>query len=711
MSHAALTQRYRPQTFADVAGQTTLKAILSRASAEDMVAPAYLFSGTRGVGKTTIARIFAKALNCKNAPGAEPCNHCENCRAIAASGSVDVVEIDGASHTGVDDIRSLKENVGYAPMDGRYKIFIIDEAHMLSKSAFNALLKTLEEPPARVTFIMATTEPHKFPPTIISRCQHYVFKRLSDAELEAHLTKILGLENLTFEPAAVRLIVRRAAGSVRDAMSLLGQVLALGGESLNEADTRMVLGLAGQELFFKLLSHIKVADCPSISLLVREMLDQGLDLGFFLRELSSMWRNLFMLRQAGEAARGVVDLPKAEVERWLAEAITFEIGHIHAAWQMSLEGQRRVLTSLEPALALELLLLNLAMLPKLLSMEQISLLSRKFGPDEAEKKSPIIENSGSSGPTVAASAAKSGTSGLPAPASGSPLGMAAAGPSNTVFKQPLDAPEEPTGPSEKAIPDPMHTGSPDEANLPDPAAVFTSAEVSCLPNLADQPEAFENTPLRQPDPDRAQQEALNDSGNAALTAMPASQPFSSDQNIHTPEAACPAPLATAFAELSSAPAQPSKTSPEDFFGEDPEAPGYSGLPKGSEEPSGSLGKEGDWESFVHFCSSQGKASTEIPASLVPLLNKVTAVWENGGISITPPDIFSVGRLEDKELQALIKSLVSRFCGCSAMLKLLPPPDREADKAKLRAHLEEIPAVKALQNNLGAQIIDYAPWRG
>lgn len=582
MSHAALTQRYRPQTFADVAGQATLKAILSRAAAEDRVAPAYLFSGTRGVGKTTIARVFAKALNCKSAPSAEPCNACENCRAITAGASVDVVEVDGASNRGIDDVRRLKESVGYAPMDGRYKIFIIDEAHMLSREAFNALLKTLEEPPARVTFIMATTEPHKFPVTILSRCQHYVFKRLSDAELEAHLTKILKMESAPYEDAAVRLIVRRAAGSARDAMSLLGQVLALGGESLTEADTRMVLGLAGQELFFKLLARIKGADCPAISILVRDMLDQGLDLGFFLRELTSMWRNLFMLRQAGEAARGVVDLPEAEAERWLAEAQNFDIGHIHAAWQMSLEGQRRVLTSLEPALALELLLLNLAMLPHLLSMEQLSALSRQISTPPAEKKSPITE----------------------------------------------------AGPAPSRRPEPK---SPPEADNKAPSRPEPESDTTSRPEPETPPTA-------------------------------AAQP---DKEPENPEPA--------------APPAPAKLEAQ--------------------------GSEGDWGGFAAFCAELAKSEPAVPVSLGPLLNKMKAVWENGAISLQPPDLFSSSQLSDKDNMALIKSLLGRFCGSAAAITVLPPPDRELDKQKLVEQINAIPVIRALKDELGAEFVDYGPWRG
>jgi len=372
MSTASLTIAHRPQTFADVAGQDTIKAILSRAAQEDRIAPAYLFSGTRGVGKTTIARIFAKALNCATAPAAEPCNACEHCRKITQGMHVDVVEIDGASNRGIDDARRLRESIGYAAMEGRYRVFIIDEAHMLTRDAFNALLKTLEEPPRGVTFIMATTEPHKFPVTIISRCQHYIFKRLGEQEIEAHLVKILGLEARPYEPQAVKLIARRAAGSVRDSMSLLGQVLALGHERLEEQAVRSILGLAGQEMFFKVMEALKAQDVLAVSAVIRTILDQGVDIGFFLRELAATWRNLFMLKQAGEAALPLLDLPQDEAAQWLAWTPEFELAHVHACWQLTLEGQRRVLTSLEPAMALELLLLNLAFLPKLLNMEQLS---------------------------------------------------------------------------------------------------------------------------------------------------------------------------------------------------------------------------------------------------------------------------------------------------------------------------------------------------
>ncbi|MCJ2163945.1 MULTISPECIES: DNA polymerase III subunit gamma/tau [unclassified Pseudodesulfovibrio] len=372
MSTSNLTAKYRPQTFEEVAGQQAVKSILSRAAAQDKIAPAYLFSGTRGVGKTTIARIFAKALNCVNAPTGEPCNQCSNCKQITAGVAVDVIEIDGASNRGIDDARRLKEDIGYAPLECRYKVFIIDEAHMLTKEAFNALLKTLEEPPPRATFIMATTEHHKFPATIVSRCQHYTFKMLPQAELVTHLEKIMNLENLRYEAGALQIIAKRGAGSVRDSMSLLGQALAMGEDVLKEADVRGFLGLAGQDVFFGLMEAMHARNLVAVGHVLRQVLDQGLDLGFFLRELTNCWRNMFLLRQAGEEALPLLGFSGEEAVTWMDWAGRFEPAHIHACWQMTLDGQRKVMTSLEPALALELLLLNLTSLPDLINLESMT---------------------------------------------------------------------------------------------------------------------------------------------------------------------------------------------------------------------------------------------------------------------------------------------------------------------------------------------------
>lgn len=372
MAHVSLAAKYRPQTFEDVVGQDTVTSILSRASEQNKIAPAYLLSGTRGVGKTTLARILAKALNCETAPTKEPCNTCSVCKRITQGSFVDVVEIDGASNRGIDDIRKLREAVAYAPLEGRYKVIIIDEAHMLTKEAFNALLKTLEEPPARVVFILATTEQHKFPITILSRCQQFVFRQVPEQSLEQHLVSILKKESILFEEDAIRLIARRAAGSVRDAMSLLGQCIAFmvdENDTLSEVKIREVLGLVGLELMDKLLTALSKQDIIAVTFILKELLLQGVDMGFFLRELATLWRNLFVLREAGKDA--LPQIPLREIVRLQEHASRFSLTFIHAAWQMTLDNQRRILQSLEPAAALELLLLNLALLPRLLPLDDL----------------------------------------------------------------------------------------------------------------------------------------------------------------------------------------------------------------------------------------------------------------------------------------------------------------------------------------------------
>ncbi len=370
MAQTHLTTAYRPQLFSQVVGQKAITQILSRAAAEGKVAPAYMFSGTRGVGKTTVARILAKAVNCSQGPGAEPCNVCEFCRQITQGASLDVAEIDGASHTGVDHVRKLTEDVSYAPLHCRYKVVIIDEAHMLSRNAFNALLKTLEEPPRHVSFILATTEPHKFPATIVSRCQHYVFQRVEQKTLEQHMSWILDEQGLGYDPDAVRILARKGAGSVRDCLSLLGQIIALGQTEITSQTVQSLLGLAGQELMLDCMQALIEQDSKAILNLVRQLLDRGLDISFFLQDMAMVWRNLFVLKQTGDEGVALLEMAEEEARQWLQMADKLSLRQVHAAWQMTLEGQKRVVSSPDPALALELMLMNLAFLPELVGVGQ-----------------------------------------------------------------------------------------------------------------------------------------------------------------------------------------------------------------------------------------------------------------------------------------------------------------------------------------------------
>src|SRR6185295_5852142 len=296
MKYQVIARKFRPQVFEDVVGQKPIVQTLQNAIQMDRIGHAYLFSGPRGVGKTTTARILAKGLNCVQGPTITPCNQCPSCEEIAAGKSIDVFEIDAASNTGVDNIRELRESAKYAAARNRYKIFIIDEVHMLSTSAFNALLKILEEPPSHVVFIMATTERHKLPATILSRCQQFVFRTISPAEIQAKLRDIAEREGVKIDDRGLRYIVRAAEGSMRDAQSLLDQIIAFGGQSIADDDVRDVLGFIPGELLDT--TTLAIADQDSRQLLecIDIIVDQGLNIQQYVRECVGRMRDLLMMK-------------------------------------------------------------------------------------------------------------------------------------------------------------------------------------------------------------------------------------------------------------------------------------------------------------------------------------------------------------------------------------------------------------------------------
>lgn len=661
MSHASLAARYRPQTFAEVTGQETVKAILSRAAAEDKVAPAYLLSGTRGVGKTTIARIFAKALNCVHAPTGEPCNQCEQCRRITMGNHVDVVEIDGASNRGIDDARRLREAIAYAPMEGRYKVFIIDEAHMLTRESFNALLKTLEEPPPRATFILATTEAHKFPITIVSRCQHFIFKAIPETELVGHLTRVLNKEGIPFEENAVRLLARRAAGSVRDSMSLLGQTLALGGDNLTEASTRSVLGLAGQELYERLLNALKAQDCLAVAALTQELLERGVDLGFFLRELTTLWRNLFLIRQAGAAAVSALDMPDAEKQRLLDLAPQFDPAYIHAAWQMVLESQRQVLTSLEPSAALELLLLNLALLPRLVSLETLS-------------RATVAPASGAPAAPAPSAQPASPAPANPAPASSSPFPSA---PAHAVAPAPAAPASFPATP-------PMPSATPAQSAFSVPqAAPARPSQASAIPPRP--APAASRTPV----PPRP----------AAAPAAPAQQPQQAAPQGTPPwEEAASAP---------SAPSEPSSTvAPTDAPHPLDTAPAAASAPiksKKKSAPAGSALSEA-WLDFVEFCrKNQSDGVLSLPA-----LSQANGVFAEGLLTLATTSAIQYEQLSSPSRLSELERLASDYSGKAVSVQVSAPERLHKTEAELKKEFASHPVIQSLTETFGASLIRCIP---
>ena len=299
MSYQVIARKWRPQTFGDVVGQQHVTRTLSNAIQSGRVAHAYIFSGARGVGKTTTARILAKALNCSKGPAAEPCNECDSCREIGLGNSLDVIEIDAASNRGIDQIRELREMVRYAPAGGRYKLVILDEAHALTNEASNALLKTLEEPPDKVIFVMATTEPENLADTIRSRSQHFHFRALSFAEISGALEEICAKENLTAEPGGIAVMARAAEGSLRDGLSLLEQARAYCGSNITDAQVRELLGVVPGEILDELTGAIQERSADRVLSLVHRMLAEGQNLQHFCREAIGHFRNLLVARVCG----------------------------------------------------------------------------------------------------------------------------------------------------------------------------------------------------------------------------------------------------------------------------------------------------------------------------------------------------------------------------------------------------------------------------
>ncbi len=314
-------RKWRPIRFEEVAGQSHVTVTLRNAIASGRLAHAYLFSGPRGVGKTTTARLLAKALNCASPVDNNPDNECESCREITEGRSFDVLEIDGASNRGVEEIRNLRESVRYAPTKGRYKVYIIDEVHMLTKEAFNALLKTLEEPPPSVLFIFATTEMHKVPATIQSRCQRFDFRRISIDQIMANLREIARQEQLAIDDNALLLIARKGDGSLRDAQSLFDQVVSLCGRDITLKQILDALNIVDQEVYFRVTDLLKTRDAQGVLALVQELVSNGQDLRDFVSGLLEHFRNLLVVRATGSAA--LVETSDVYRKRYQQEADHF----------------------------------------------------------------------------------------------------------------------------------------------------------------------------------------------------------------------------------------------------------------------------------------------------------------------------------------------------------------------------------------------------
>ncbi len=335
-AYQVLARKWRPKTFADLVGQQHVVKALQNALDKGRLHHAYLLTGTRGVGKTTIARILAKSLNCENAQHGEPCGQCQSCRDIDAGRFVDLLEIDAASNTGIDNIREVLENAQYAPTAGKYKVYIIDEVHMLSKSAFNAMLKTLEEPPEHVKFILATTDPHKVPITVLSRCLQFVLRNLTPQQVADHLTHVLKTEKIVYEPAALALLGRAAQGSMRDALSLLDQAIAMGSGSVKETDVRDMIGAVDKRYLYELLTFLMEQDGTQLIQKAQEMAGNAVGFDSALNDLAMLLQRLALLK----TVPGAVAADDPERERLTQLANYFSDEQIQLYYQCVIHGKQ-----------------------------------------------------------------------------------------------------------------------------------------------------------------------------------------------------------------------------------------------------------------------------------------------------------------------------------------------------------------------------------
>lgn len=356
MDYQVSARKYRPGTFQDLIGQPHVVQTLVNAITSNRIAHAFLFSGTRGVGKTTVARILAKALNCERGPIATPCDVCPSCLEIAQGTSVDVIEIDGASNTGVDDVREIRENVKFSPFRGHYRIYIIDEVHMLSNSAFNALLKTLEEPPAHVVFIFATTEIHKIPATILSRCQHYNFRRIPKGEIAQRLRHIADHEGITVEDRSLTAIARASEGSMRDALSILDQTVAFSGKTIHHSDLETLLGSVPREHVRGMITAIINQDSPAALGIVAQLLDQGHDIRAYCAELVEHVRNLLVAAvvPSTQTLRSLIEASPDDIDQVIADAQLFTTEQLQELFRICSQAEDALRSSAHPRYVLEM---------------------------------------------------------------------------------------------------------------------------------------------------------------------------------------------------------------------------------------------------------------------------------------------------------------------------------------------------------------------
>ena len=388
--YIVLARKYRPQTFAEVIGQEHIVVTLKNAIQKERITHAYLFAGPSGVGKTSVARIFAKAINCERGPTPEPCGKCISCKGIREGRSLDVLEIDGASNRGIDQIRDLRENVKLSPSHGRFKVYIIDEIHMLTDPAFNALLKTLEEPPPHVKFIFATTAPHKVLPTILARCQRFDFRRISKKEILKKLTEIAKYEKVKVDEDALIAIIRASKGSIRDAESLLDQLITFTGGKITSPDVVNMLGTIDEKFLFDITAMIERQDTKGAIWFLNDLIDRGQDISQFLSALIGHIRNLLIAKVDADAH--LIDASQAFIDELIGQAKLFSETQLLYMFSLLSKTEELARRSGMTRIALEMTLARLTKAGSFISiedtLEKLSSIEKQLGQEEEDTPPP-----------------------------------------------------------------------------------------------------------------------------------------------------------------------------------------------------------------------------------------------------------------------------------------------------------------------------------
>jgi DNA polymerase-3 subunit gamma/tau len=415
LSYQVIARKWRPQSFDQLVGQKHISQTLQNALKNGRIPHALLFTGPRGTGKTSSARILAKSLRCPNAVDFVPCNVCDECRDISLGRSVNVMEIDGASNNGVDAIRELRETVAYAPSSGKYKIYIIDEVHMLSTSAFNALLKTLEEPPEHVVFIMATTEVQKIPQTILSRCQRFDFRSIPTRQIADSLAEICKKEGVQAEEDALWIIARQGDGSMRDSQSLLDQVITFANGPLTRENVVQILGLTDRALLLETLTGLAARDTQKILTVIEKIRQAGYESGLFAKDLLENIRNLLMFKISKNPAE-ILEIPDSELRFLEGIAVDLSEEDIHMLFDMALKGAADIPRSSDSRIVLEMVLLRMVQAPKIASLVQLlqgggMQMQTSTAPAAAPQRAVPVSNRDATGTTT--SSASSSTTSVP----------------------------------------------------------------------------------------------------------------------------------------------------------------------------------------------------------------------------------------------------------------------------------------------------------